>query len=62
MSYPAANALPLVGAFAEGESFLMSNGGDWEIFVTDGASVEAGDRVAIAFGRLEKGDVGSEGG
>lgn len=63
MSYPAAKALPLVGAFAEGESFLTSKGGDWETVVTGGVLLESGGvGVVIVFGRLDKGDVGSEGG
>lgn len=62
MSYPAANALPLVGALADGESFLTSRGGDWEIVVTGGASAEEGKGGAIIFWRLDNGDVGDVGG
>lgn len=57
MSYPAADTLPLVGALADGESFLTSKGGDWAIFVTGGRSVEGEDMV---FGRFARGDAGNE--
>lgn len=62
MSYPAAKALPLVGVFAEGESFLTSRGGDWEIVVTGSALADVGVGGAIVLGRLGNGDAGSEGG
>ncbi len=60
MSYPAAKALPLVGVFAEGESFLTSRGGDWDMVVTGAADVGVGG--AIGLERFDNGDAGSEGG
>ena len=61
MSYPAARAEPLVGAFAEAESFLTSSGGDWDTVVT-GVSLEDGLGGGIGLGRLGRGEVGNEGG
>lgn len=60
MSYPAAKALPLVGVLAEGESFLTSRGGDWEMVVIGAADVGVGE--AIGLERFDNGDAGSEGG
>lgn len=65
-SYPAAKALPLVGVFACGDSFLTSSGGEAErgggaAGLLSGAARAEEEDMSL-WGRLGKGDVGSDGG
>lgn len=69
MSYPAANALPLVGVLACADSFFTSSGGEAERGGGGGgeANLLSGISVAeeegmLVLGRLGKGDVGKDGG
>ena len=67
MSYPAANALPLVGVFACADSFFTSSGGEAER--GGGGSVEVRlfsgifvvEEGVSVLGRLGSGDVGKDG-
>lgn len=65
MSYPAANALPLVGTLALSESFLTNSGGEAES--GGGGALVVVEEEAIGsdcsvLGRLARGEVGREGG
>ena len=68
MSYPAAKALPLVGVFAYGDSFLTSSGGEAERGGGGGAGMFSGafgaeeEEDMVLLGRLGKGDAGNDGG
>ena len=67
MSYPAAKALPLVGVFAYGDSFLTSSGGEAErggggAGMFSGAFGAEEEEDMVLLGRLGKGDAGNDGG
>ena len=58
MSYPAANALPLVGVLAVGDIFLTNRGGEAESGATAGGEVSC---AGIVLGRFARGELGKDG-